>query len=169
VDALIDLALADDLQTVVEAPLSNLDEDEESVRALVTAPSTLIGLGDAGAHVKSITNYTYPTHVLGQLAHRRQWLSVADAVRRMTSVPAAVMGIAGRGVLEVGAAADINVIDLDRLEAEPARLVADLPGGAKRLHAGARGYRAVLVNGEVAVREDVVMNSTSGTLVRVAS
>ena len=168
-DALVDLALADDLQTVVEAPLSNLDEDEESVRALVTAPATLIGLGDAGAHVKSITNYTYPTHVLGELAHRRQWLSVADAVRRMTSVPASVMRIVDRGVIEVDAAADINVIEIERLAAEPARLVDDLPGGAKRLHAGARGYRAVLVNGALAVRDDVVMNSTSGTLVRVTS
>lgn len=166
VDVLVDLALADDLQTVVEAPLSNLDEDADSVRELVTAPTTLIGLGDAGAHVKSITNFTYPTHVLGELAHRRGWMPVAEAVRRMTSVPAEVMGIAGRGVVEVGAAADLNVIDLDRLAVEPARLVDDLPGGAKRLHAGARGYRAVVVNGQVAVRDDVVTGCNSGSLVR---
>lgn len=168
-EAIVDLALDDDLQTVVEAPLSNLDEDEPEVRDLITAPSTLIGLGDAGAHVKSITNYTYPTHVLGELAHRRGWMSVADAIRRMTSEPASFMGLRDRGVIAVGAAADLNVIDLDQLAVETPRLVADLPGGAKRLHAGARGFRAVIVNGSVAVRNDALTRSTSGALVRAGS
>jgi hypothetical protein len=47
--------------------------------------------------------------------------------------------------------------------------VADLPGGAKRLHAGATGYRAVIVNGTPAVRDDVVLGSSSGLLVRAGS
>lgn len=165
-DVLIDLALADNLLTVVEAPLSNLDEDAAAVRTLVTSPNTLIGLGDAGAHVKSITNYTYPSYVLGELARRRGWLTIADAIRRMTSVPAAVVGLTGRGAIREKMAADLCVIDLERLTVEPAKLVGDLPGGARRLHAGARGYRAVIVNGHTVVRDDAVTSARGGELLR---
>ena len=167
-DVMIDLALADDLRTVIEAPLSNLAEDDDAVRELVTSPATIFGLGDAGAHVKSITNYTYPTYVLGELAVRRGWLSVEEAVRRLTSAPADVVGLADRGVLRVGAAADVCVVDLDRLAVGPAELVDDLPGGAARLHAGATGFRAVIVNGSVAVRDDAPTGAGGGSVLRSA-
>ncbi|HEY4330943.1 MAG TPA: amidohydrolase family protein, partial [Ilumatobacteraceae bacterium] len=168
-DAMLDLAVADDLMTVIEAPLSNLAEDDVAVRELVAAPTTLIGLGDAGAHVKSITNYTYPSYVLGDLANKRGWITVSDAIRRMTSVPAETLGLKDRGTVRVGAHADLCVIDLDRLGAKPAALVADLPGGASRLHADATGYRAVIVNGVPVVVDDQLTTSRTGQLVRAQS
>jgi N-acyl-D-aspartate/D-glutamate deacylase len=51
-DLLCDLALADDLATQVQMPVSN--RSDEGMRALVTDPHTLLGLGDAGAHVTPV-------------------------------------------------------------------------------------------------------------------
>ena len=164
VDAILDLALADGLRTVIEAPLSNLDAG--AVRELITAPTTLIGLGDAGAHITSISNYTYPTFVLGELAGRRGWMPVTDAVRRMTSQPASTMGLRDRGTLTPGTRADVNVIDLERLAVGVAELVDDLPGGGQRLHCDATGYDAVIVNGVVTVEGDRLTGGRAGELAR---
>jgi N-acyl-D-amino-acid deacylase len=164
IDVLADLVLADDLRTVVELPLSNVDED--SVRTMVTDPSTLIGLGDAGAHVKSITNYTYPTYVLATLVRDRAWMTMPEAVRRLTSQPAEVMGLTDRGAIVEGHHADLCVIDIDQLSLEPVSVVDDLPGGASRLHRGARGFSAVIVNGESAVVDGRRTKACSGRLIR---
>lgn len=167
VDAMIDLVLADDLATVIEAPLSNLDQ--EALEQLVVAESTLLGLGDAGAHVKSISNYSYPTSVIGDLCHRRGWMPLERAVAELTSRPADVLGLVGRGRLEVGAAGDVCVIDLERLDQGRAEVVADLPGGGKRLHRSATGYDAVIVNGEVVVDHDRPVATSAGRLIRAHS
>jgi N-acyl-D-aspartate/D-glutamate deacylase len=167
VDAIIELALADDLRTVIEAPLSNLDSD--AVRELITTDATLIGLGDAGAHITSISNYSYPTFVLGELASRRAWMSIAEAVRRLTRQPADAMGLLDRGRLEVGARADVCVIDLERLALGRAELVDDLPGAAQRLHCAATGYEAVVVNGVVTVSRDRLTSGRAGMLARAGA
>ena len=121
---------------------------------MVTEPTTMIGLGDAGAHVNSITNYTYPTYVLARLVRDKGWLSLTEGVRRLTSQPARTMGIEDRGVLAEGACADVCVIDIDGLDLGPTSVVHDLPSDATRLHRPATGYKAVLVNGDVAVLDD---------------
>ena len=72
------------------------------------------GLGDAGAHVTSLTNYAYPTAVLSTFVRERRVLAIEKAVRAMTSVPARLMGLRDRGELLPGMAADICVIDADR-------------------------------------------------------
>lgn len=165
VDAMLDLALSDDLATVVDAPLSNTDED--SVRSLVTAETTMFGIGDAGAHVTSITNYTYPTHVMAELTRDKHWLSLPAAVFRLTRQPAEAFGFSDRGMLAEGYRADLCVIDLDRLAVGPAELVSDLPGGARRLHRAATGYEAVIVNGTVTVERDQLTDGRAGELIRV--
>jgi len=165
VDAMVDLALADDLATVVDAPLSNTDED--AVRALVTAEYTIFGIGDAGAHVTSISNYSYPTHVMASLARDKQWLSIAAAVYRLSRQPAEAFGLRERGMVASGCHADLCVIDLENLAVGPAELVSDLPGGARRLHRSATGYDAVIVNGRVTVRHDQLTDGRAGELIRV--
>jgi N-acyl-D-aspartate/D-glutamate deacylase len=131
VDALLDLVIHDELRTVVRAPLSNLEEDEDAMRALTVDPRTLFGIGDAGAHVKSITNYTYPTYVLSRVVRDRGWIPVAEAVRRLTTQPARALGIEDRGQVRVGGYADLCVLNLGRLDVGTAELVRDLPGRAR--------------------------------------
>ena len=51
----------------------------------------------------------------------------------------------------------------------PMDVARDLPGGAPRLFQGARGYRAVLVNGEVTLADDRLTGRGPGQLIRCSS
>src|SRR5207249_4053421 len=75
-------------------------------------------------------------------------LPLERAVAMLTSQPADLFGIEGRGRLAAGAAADVVVFDPDTVGALPLERVRDLPGGAERLIAKARGIDHVFVNGE---------------------
>jgi N-acyl-D-aspartate/D-glutamate deacylase len=147
VDALLDLVLADDLATVVQVPIANRDHD--AVRTLVADPDTVIGLGDAGAHVMSVSNFSYPTELLARFVRDEGALTVEQAVHRLTAQPAAFHGLGDVGVLAPGRPADVVVFDLDRLALGPVETRADLPGGAPRLWQDATGYTARIVGGEV--------------------
>ena len=166
-DWMCDLAVADSLATMIQVPVAN--RDREASRLLADDPSTLIGLGDSGAHVMTITNYTYPTVVLSDLVRERGALSLESAVRRMTSHPASFLGIPDRGILAPGQRADIAVIDFDGLGVGPMEVATDLPGGAPRLFQGATGYRTVLVNGEVTLIDDRLTGRGPGQLIRCSS
>jgi N-acyl-D-amino-acid deacylase len=146
-DLLCDLVVADDLATELQTPIVN--RDRAGTAQLAGESTTMIGLGDSGAHVMSVTNYTYPTDLLARLVRDEAQLPLETAVHRLTAHPARFLGIEGRGTVALGAPADVNVIDLDELAVGPLTVAHDLPGGAPRLFRGASGYRAVLVNGAV--------------------
>ncbi len=164
VDALCDLLIDDDLATLVQVPAAN--RDAAGAARLVSDPGTLIGLGDSGAHVTSISNYSYPSFVLAELVRERSVLPLESAIRRMTGQPAAFLGIPGRGLLREGAAADIVVFDLEALAPGTPALAHDLPGGAARLYQAARGYRWVLVNGVPTLEDDRRTGRRPGTPLR---
>jgi N-acyl-D-amino-acid deacylase len=149
-DAICELLAADGLRTELQIPVVN--RDRAGSAALVMDDHTLAGLGDAGAHVTSVTSYTYPTDLLARLARDQGMLSIEDAVARVTSRPARFLGIPGRGELRPGYAADLCVIDLDAVGMGPLQFRADFPGGASRLYRDATGYEAIFVNGAATVR-----------------
>ncbi len=84
----------------------------------------------------------------------------------MTSAPASLFGLTGRGVLAEGSVADVVVFDPDAIDSGDAELVADLPGGSARLTATSSGIRRVLVNGEPVVIDGELTGATPGTLLR---
>jgi N-acyl-D-aspartate/D-glutamate deacylase len=167
VDALCDLLRADDLGTMVQVPAVN--RDHAAVRRLVADGHTLVGLGDAGAHVTSINNFSYPSQLLTRLVRDEGALPLELAVSRMTARPAAVLGLADRGRIDVGWAADLTVFDLDRLRLGRLGVAHDLPGGAPRLFQDAAGYRMVAVNGTVTIEDDQPTGERPGQLVDPAS
>ena len=71
-------------------------------------------------------------------------IDLATAVRSMTSTPAAVYRIAGRGLIRPGAVADVVVFDLDAV---------DHPGTYRDPHHLSEGMVHVLVNGEPAIED----------------
>jgi N-acyl-D-aspartate/D-glutamate deacylase len=107
----------------------------------------MAGSSDAGAHLLSFVGADYTTRLLAEWVPAAVPLEVA--VHRLTLAPATVHGLAGRGVVGEGAAADLVVYDPSRLRAGATRLVRDFPGGSGRYVVDAEGYVATVVNGEV--------------------
>ena len=131
-------------------------------------PYSVMGLGDGGAHYGLICDSSYPTFVLSHWARDRKGrrLSIAQAVRAMTSHPAGIIGFEDRGMIAPGYRANINVIDFENLTLHAPEIVDDLPGGGRRLDQRASGYRYMLVSGEVITRDDKPTGLLPGKLVR---
>jgi len=74
-------------------------------------------------------------------------MPMEEAVRRLTSHPAGVMGLQGRGQIREGYAADLLLFDPRIVGRDPKRRVHDLPAGGARLTTDAVGVQGVWVNG----------------------
>jgi N-acyl-D-amino-acid deacylase len=144
-DAMLDLALAEDLQTVFTALL--LNSDEEAVGRMLNHPHSIVSLSDAGAHLTFFNDAGFGLHLLGHWARDLGTMSMGEAVRRLTRLPAQVFGMSGRGMIREGYAADLLLFDPVKVGRGPKRRVFDLPGGAPRLTTDAVGVRGVWVNG----------------------
>lgn len=87
-------------------------QDERDVRAVLQHSAQMVG--SDGLHLPGKTHPrlygTFP-RVLGEYARDRRDLSLAEAVRKMTSAPAARLGLKDRGTLNVGHAADLVLFD----------------------------------------------------------
>jgi N-acyl-D-aspartate/D-glutamate deacylase len=163
VDVLCDVVDRDELGTIVQVPAAN--RDKSAILEMLNTRDVLLGLGDAGAHVQSITNFNYPTQLLAEVVRDQGAVPLAKAIQHMTSRPARFLGMADRGQIAPGMAADLTVFDHAELALTPCVLSADLPGGATRLTQGARGYVATIVNGRVAVADDEPTGERAGTIV----
>jgi N-acyl-D-aspartate/D-glutamate deacylase len=108
----------------------------------------------------------YSTSLLGSGVRDRQLISLEEAIRQLTSVPARLYGIRDRGVLAEGAWADVVVFDPATVGPGPERTRNDLPGGAPRLYADARGVEHVLVNGTELVRGGELTGALPGRVLR---
>jgi len=144
-DVMLDLALAESLDTVFNAML--LNSDEQAVAQMLRHPASLVSLSDAGAHLTFFNDAGFGLHLLGHWVRERRALTLAEAVRRLTSAPAQLFGIRGRGVLEPGYAADLTLFDPRTVGRGPKQRVFDLPGGHPRLTTPAVGVHGVWVNG----------------------
>jgi N-acyl-D-aspartate/D-glutamate deacylase len=163
-DLLCDVAVADNLRIELQIPVVNVDW--RAAATLSADESTLIGLGDSGAHVSTVTNYIYPTDLLARLVRDERAFTIEAAIHRITADPAQFFGVQGRGELRAGYFADICVIDLERLCVGPLSVAEDLPGGAPRLYRDAQGYAAVIVNGEVTIEHGKFTDRRPGRAVR---
>jgi N-acyl-D-aspartate/D-glutamate deacylase len=147
VDLALDLSLASDFAARFRFGILNTDEAE--VAELLADPNCVVALSDAGAHASQLCDACYSTHLLGHWVREKGTLELEAAVARLTSEPAAVMGIAERGQLRQGWPADVVVFDPATIGAGALRRVHDLPAGADRLVSEARGIDAVIVNGSL--------------------
>jgi N-acyl-D-aspartate/D-glutamate deacylase len=144
-DAMLDLAIAEDLRTVFTAQL--LNSDEEAVGRMLNHPQSIVSLSDAGAHLTFFNDAGFGLHLLGHWARERAAMPMSEAVRRLTAHPAGVFGMTDRGLLREGHAADLLLFDPATVGRGPKRRVHDLPGGAARLTTDAVGVHGVWVNG----------------------
>jgi N-acyl-D-aspartate/D-glutamate deacylase len=164
-DVFLDLSIAEGLrmQFVLAAPPNR--RQRAVTEACIRSPFTMPGSSDGGAHLLSFCGADYSTRLLAEWVPDP--LTIEEAVARLTSIPAAAYGLTGRGTLTPGAHADVLVIDRATLgAADSPRYVRDFPADSGRYVVDATGYHAVIVNGEVLMRDGVDTGARSGVVLR---
>jgi N-acyl-D-amino-acid deacylase len=134
------------------------DEDVDRImkhaQVAVASDSSVLTPGDGVPHPRGYGN---TVRVLAEYVRRRHVISLEEAVRKMTSLPAEHFRFTGRGLLKEGYAADVTIFD-------PAT-VADAATFEKP-HAYATGVPYVLVNGVVVVRKGEQTLARSGQVLQ---
>jgi len=158
------MMLESDGKATFHMPFFNTHFD--AVEQLMNRDWIVPGLGDAGAHVAIIMDAGWTSFMLSHWVRDQKRIPLETAIHRMTSRPATIMALKDRGELSVGKRADINVIDLERVEERQPRVVQDFPHGGSRLVQDGAGYIATLVNGTPILRNDQLTNERSGRVLR---
>jgi N-acyl-D-aspartate/D-glutamate deacylase len=167
-----DLMLEQDGRAMLYFPFLNYaDNSLEPSLAMMRSDSTVLGLGDGGAHLGTICDASFTTHMLTHWTRDRtrgERLPIETVVKWHTRDTAEAVGLLDRGLLLPGYKADLNVIDHAALRLHPPRMVHDLPAGGRRLMQDADGYRLAVVSGEITYRDGVPTDALPGRLVRGA-
>ncbi len=146
--------------------LRSFNRNLTALARLLSSDHCFPGLGDAGAHVSQVMDGGWATFVLSHWCRDAKLYSVGEAVRRISSAPARILGLADRGTLKPGARADINVIDFDGLHEKHPQIVHDFPHGAPRFIQRGAGYAATVCNGNVILRDDELTGERAGAVLR---
>jgi N-acyl-D-amino-acid deacylase len=163
-DFMLDLALAERLDTVFSALL--LNSDEAAVGRMLRHARSLVSLSDAGAHLTFFNDAGFGLHLLGHWSRELGVLSLAEAAWRLTGQPARLFGIRERGALKLGYRADLLLFDPAKVGRGPNRRAFDLPAGQPRLKAEGAGVHGVWVNGTRLCGDGVSTNALPGRLLR---
>ena len=165
-DAFLDLAVAENLDTVFV--LSEINVDPEAVATLLTSPYTIVGLSDGGAHVQFDSGVGFSTRLLGYWVREQQILSLEEAVRQITFVSASAFGIYDRGLVRPGMAADLTIFDAATVQPLPEDIVHDFPNNGWRIREHAQGIAYTVVNGTVLIEHGEHTGALPGRIHRNA-
>ena len=143
-DAFLDLSLEEDLGTVFCN--ANNGGDATAMGEILRSPYVLMGTSDAGAHVQFGADFGYGTTLLGLWVRERQLLTLEHAIHKLTFHIASIFGLAGRGLLRPGYAADLVIFDPKTVDAHEPEWAEDYPGKTKRLIQRAEGIQCTIVN-----------------------
>jgi N-acyl-D-aspartate/D-glutamate deacylase len=164
-DVMVELALAENLETKFRVAVVNDDDDQ--IAELLQYPNLLLGLSDAGAHTSQLCDANYATWLLGYWWRTRSTITLEQAVWRLTGHPASVLGMPTRGRIAAGCHADLVAFDPETVGTAPTERVYDFPGGTDRLVAASVGIAHTWVNGEAIWTDGVaVPDVASGRLLR---
>jgi N-acyl-D-amino-acid deacylase len=136
------------------------DEDVERImrhpHVGMASDSSVLTFGEGVPHPRGYGNNA---RVLGEYVRRRKVISLAEAVRKMTSLPARQFGFDRRGTIAAGQAADLVIFN--------AITVADTATFEKP-HGYAAGVKWVLVNGVPVVRDGEHTGARPGQVLSIA-
>jgi N-acyl-D-amino-acid deacylase len=122
--------------------------------AAVASDGSITAFGRGQPHPRS---YGTNAKVLADFVRERQVLTLEDAIRRMTSLPARTFSFHDRGIIRPGFVADLVLFDPDK--------VTDRATFADP-HRYSEGFDYVLVNGIIAVGNGEFTDNRAGTFVK---
>lgn len=160
-DAAIDLVIEDGTRVGVAYFLMS----EANVRREVALPWVSFGSDEAGdapqgvfllsaAHPRAYGNFA---RVLAEYVRKDHVLTLQDAIRKLTTLPADNLSLPDRGRLRAGAYADVVVFDPATIQDHATY---------EKPHQLSTGVRDVLVNGKFAIKDGVATGAPTGHVVR---
>lgn len=134
---------------------------EDDVQRIMREPFTMVG-SDSGVRqvdesVPHPRGYGNNARILGRYVRELKIISLEDAIRKMTSLPAQTFGIRDRGMVREGFAADLVIFDENTI-ADQATFV--------KPHQFPTGIDYVMVNGEMVFAAGSQTNARPGVAVR---
>jgi N-acyl-D-aspartate/D-glutamate deacylase len=165
-DALLDLALDEDLRTTFSHLLAN--RGDATLAQRISSPYSHISLSDGGAHIRYLTISTWPVHFLSYWIRDKQLMSLEQAHYKMSALPAWLADYRERGTLRIGDWADIMIYDLEHLGYvyDKPTYATDFPGSEWRRIQKPTGIRYILVNGSVTFEDNHCTEALPGKLLR---
>ena len=160
-DAAIDLVIEDGSRVGVAYFLMS----EDNIRREVALPWVSFGSDEQGdapegvfllsaAHPRAYGNFA---RVFAQYVRKDPVISVEEAVRKLTSLPADNLSLKDRGRLKVGAFADVVVFDPATIQDHAT---------FEKPHQLSTGVSYVIVNGKMAIKDAVPTGAATGRVVR---
>jgi N-acyl-D-amino-acid deacylase len=133
----------------------------EDVERIMRYPNTAVasdgGIREFGVGMPHPRSYGTNARVLAEFVRVRKVLTLEDAVRRMTSMPARTFAFRDRGMVREGAVADLLLFDPEKVRDK---------GTYQQPHQFTEGFDFVLVNGTVMVDEGKLTDARGGRVVR---
>ncbi|MBO0864781.1 MAG: amidohydrolase family protein, partial [Mycobacterium sp.] len=121
-DTLCDIVIADELRTGLTPPTTGDEAADWRARAEVWRHrDAVIGGSDAGAHLDMMCGAIYTTSLLGHGVREHQVVTLEEAVRLITDVPARLYGLRDRGRIVPGWHADLVLFDPATVDHGPER------------------------------------------------
>ena len=166
VDAFLDLALDEHLQTVFTVPQNPGDSPDLIDR--ITGPYGHISMSDGGAHTRYQTSAHWPIYFLAHWVRDKEVMTLEQAHYKMSALPAWLASFKDRGRLTIGSWADIMVYDLDKLGMlfDGPTWADDFPGGERRFIRKPTGLNYTIVNGTVTFEGNDCTGALPGVLLR---
>ena len=165
-DTVVDLALDEELGTwFIRESVGH--DNSTVVGELLANPLVHLGASDGGAHVGSFSTFGDTGYLFSEFVRNTKSLSIEAAVKKITLDPATIWGLARRGLLAPGYAADVVVFDADLIGRGPEVASTDFPGNGIRWIRRQEGIDTVIVNGEVTwtATDGYIENARAGQIV----
>jgi len=148
----------------------NFNQKEENVELIMRQPWVAVGTDGRVHSPRGVLRRDIPAphprfygtfpRVLGRYARERGVLHLSEAMRKMTSLPAQILGLRDRGLIATDSCADITVFDpetvIDRADFAPAEATMRYPEGITHL----------VVNGVVTMRDGEHTGARAGVVLR---
>ena len=146
--------------------VQSMSQDPALFEKMYKHPRVIAGTSDGGAHIRFFSGANFSTDLLQWLALGEKRFTLEELHHKFSMLPARVLGLANRGALLPGFAADLMVYNPDELGyPDHYEVLTDLPGGEFRRVIPAYGIELIMVNGQVTF--ETGMKSTGATPGRV--
>ena len=159
-EAYLDLVVDEEAKTgILVASMSTTDMEK-----IITHPKCIIASDGAAQSLRPDRNYGFQhpraygtqTKILREFVREKKLLTLEEAVQKMTSMPARLLGMQHRGEIKLENFADIVIFDPDT--------VSDMSTFSQLQHAPV-GIETVIINGKLALHDNKILCKTAGCLI----